>query len=161
MSSLVEFHSLSKTFNMTGWRVGFAAGNPVALSALAKVKNNVDSGVFGAIQEAAFSALRAHDAPWVRELRATYAALRWALRAPLERAGWDLVPSNATFYVWARCPDGYDSMRCAAKMLDEAGVLAIPGIGFGKPGDAYVRFALTVGRERIAEAIERLGELTW
>ncbi len=157
----VELHSLSKTFNMTGWRVGFAAGRAEALAALAEVKNNLDSGVFGAIQEAAITALDGFDRPEVREIVQTYRRRRRVLVDALIAAGWWVQRSGATFYVWARCPEGEDSASTARRLLEEAAVVAIPGRGFGESGEGYVRFALTVAEERLAEAGRRIGRIRW
>lgn len=157
----IEMHSLSKTFNMTGWRVAFAVGNPDVLAALAKVKGNIDSGVFGAVQRAAIGALEGIDRPEVAEIRRVYRERRDALVPILNRGGFRVKSPSATFFVWARCPRGYASMECAAKLLDDASIVAIPGIGFGSGGDAYVRFALTVERERIEAAGKRLSEMKW
>ncbi len=157
----IEMHSLSKTFNMTGWRIAFAAGHADVLAALAKVKGNMDSSAFGAIQQTAADALDHIDRPEVAAIRALYKERRDALVPCLQRSGFKVSPPPATFYVWTRCPAGYDSMRCAAKLLDEAAIVAIPGLGFGKSGEGYVRFALTVERERIIEAGRRLAGLSW
>lgn len=157
----IEMHSLSKTFNMTGWRLAFAAGHADVLAALAKVKGNMDSGAFAAVQHAGVAALRGFDHPDIAGIRALYKERRDLLVPRLKQVGFHIDPPRATFYVWARCPDGYDSMRCATKLLDEAAVVAIPGIGFGEPGDGFVRFSLTVDRERIIEATSRLADLKW
>ncbi len=157
----IEMHSLSKTFNMTGWRVGFALGNADVLAALAKIKGNVDSGVFGAIQEASITALSRIDGPEIENLRAMYKQRAETLVTGLKRAGFTVDMPKATFYVWAQCHDGYDSMRAAKRLLEEADLVAIPGVGFGKPGDRYVRFALTVDQPRIAEAVKRLEGMSW
>jgi LL-diaminopimelate aminotransferase len=157
----VEMHSLSKTFNMTGWRIAFAVGSAAVLAALAKVKGNMDSGVFNAIQEAGVTALENAGRPEVADLRKMYQDRRDLLVSGLQRAGFQVRPPAATFYVWARCPPGHDSMACVSRMLDEAAVMAIPGIGFGQSGEGYIRFALTVERERIIEAVERLAKMEW
>jgi len=157
----IELFSLSKTFNMTGWRIAFAAGNADVLAALAKIKGNVDSGAFGAVQMAAITALEGWDRPEIADIRRLYKDRCDQLVPRLNELGFQVDPPRATFYVWARCPKGYDSMRCATRMLEEAAIVAIPGVGFGKPGDDYVRFALTVDRERIAEAAERLARIRW
>ena len=157
----IELFSLSKTFNMTGWRIAFAAGNPDVLAALAKIKGNMDSGAFGAVQHAAATALDGWDRAEIAEIRTLYKDRRDALVPRLGKIGFHVDPPRATFYVWARCPEGYDSMACAAKMLDEAAIVAIPGVGFGAPGDHYVRFALTVDRRRIVEAADRLAGIRW
>ena len=157
----VEFHSLSKTFNMTGWRIGFVAGNAEVIAALATVKSNVDSGQFNAIQWAAVAALAGYDRPEVIGQRKLYQQRRDALCDGLAGLGYEVPRSAATFYVWGRCPDGADSMTFARRCLSEADVVFIPGIGFGPPGEGYFRAALTVETERIAEAVERLHKLSW
>jgi LL-diaminopimelate aminotransferase len=157
----VEMHSLSKTFNMTGWRIAFAAGHAAVLAALAKVKGNMDSGAFGAIQQAAALAIQQIDRPEVREIRETYRRRRDALVPLLRRAGFEVETPRATFFVWARCPAGHASMDCATRLLEEAAVVAIPGIGFGPAGEGYVRFALTVEVDRIQQAGERLAKVRW
>lgn len=157
----IEMHSLSKTFNMTGWRVGFAVGHAEVLSALAKIKGNVDSGVFTAVQEAAITAIENIDGQAVAEIREVYRRRRDALVPHLKEMGFVVQSPRATFYVWARCPKGYDSMACASKLLDEAAIVAIPGVGFGRYGEGFVRFALTVDEDRIREATGRMAELNW
>jgi len=157
----VEMHSLSKTFNMTGWRLGFAVGNRDVIAALAKVKGNVDSGQFGAIQEAGAVAMAGIERPEVREMIAVYRRRRDALVPLLREAGFRVEPPPATFYVFAGCPGGMDSMRCATRMLEEASVVAIPGIGFGAVGDGYVRFALCSEQDRIEEAGRRIARMRW
>ncbi len=157
----IELHSLSKTYSMTGWRLAFAAGNPDVLAALGKVKGNMDSGQFAAIQHAGVAALRGCDHPDIVGIRRLYKERRDALVPALNKMDFHVDMPRATFYVWARCPDGYDSMTCAAKMLDEAAVVAIPGAGFGEPGRKFVRFSLTVEQDRMSEAIGRLVELKW
>jgi LL-diaminopimelate aminotransferase len=157
----VEFHSLSKTFNMTGWRVGWVAGNAEVVAALAAVKGNVDSGQFNAVQWAGVAALDGWDRPEVRRQRQVYRRRRDALCDGLARLGWDVKPPAATFYVWGGCPDGVDSMTFARRCLAEADVVFIPGVGFGPPGEDYFRAALTIEAERIAEAVDRLAKLSW
>ncbi|QOJ04363.1 MAG: LL-diaminopimelate aminotransferase [Planctomycetia bacterium] len=157
----IEMHSLSKTFNMTGWRIAFAAGNPDVLAALAKVKGNMDSGAFGAIQQAGATALEQIDRPEVSAIRETYKARRDALVPALNRAGFKVDLPRATFFVWAKCPAGLDSMGCASRLLEEAAIVAIPGVGFGPAGEGFVRFALTVEVDRIQAAGRRLAEMTW
>ncbi|HPF39362.1 MAG TPA: LL-diaminopimelate aminotransferase [Phycisphaerae bacterium] len=161
MDVAIELHSLSKTFNMTGWRAGFAVGHPDALSALAKIKGNMDSGIFGAVQEAAIAAMDGYDREEIVGIRKLYKERADALVPLLRSAGFEVESPRATFYVWAKCPKGYDSMACAKKLLDEQAIVAIPGVGFGRHGDAYVRFALTVDKERILEAGRRLAEIRW
>lgn len=157
----VEFHSLSKTFNMTGWRIGFAVGNAELIAALAKVKENVDSGQFNAIQCAATEALAHSDRVEVRALLDIYRERRDTLVEGLRSAGLDVPMPPATFYVWGHCPQGYDSMTFCGKVLEEAHVVLIPGVGFGPSGRDYFRAAVTVDVQRIKEAIERIKKLTW
>lgn len=153
----IEFHSLSKTYNMTGWRIGFAVGNSEVIAGLGKIKTNLDSGVFQAIQEAAIVALNTDDEPLLR-IRKIYQDRRDALYDGLRGLGLHLVKPEATFYLWAKVPSGFDSSGFVAHILKEAGVMATPGNGFGGPGEGYVRFALTVPVERIKEAVERIGK---
>ena len=157
----VEFHSLSKTFNMTGWRVAFVVGNRDALSSLGVVKANLDSGIFEAIQIAGIEALRNVDHPAVQAQVETYRRRRDILVPGLRTAGFSVATPQATFYVWAGCPQGLDSMTVASRLLDEADIVAIPGIGFGPAGEGYVRFALTVDEERTREAVQRMTHLEW
>jgi LL-diaminopimelate aminotransferase len=154
----VEFHSLSKTFNMTGWRVGFAIGNRQIIASLGKVKTNVDSGVFQAVQEAGIAALTG-DLSLVAEMRALYRERRDLLLAGLGALGLDAQPVRGTFYVWVRVPRGFTSASLTAKLLQEIGVVVTPGSGFGASGEGYVRFSLTVTTARLAEAVERLKTL--
>jgi len=153
----IEFHSLSKTYNMTGWRIGFAVGNSEVIAGLGKVKTNLDSGVFQAIQEAAIVALNTDDGQ-LSGIRRTYQERRDALYDGLKGLGLHPVRPEATFYLWVRVPSGLDSSRFVAHILKDTGVLATPGIGFGRHGEGYVRFALTVPVERIKEAVERIGK---
>lgn len=151
----IEMHSLSKTYNMTGWRIGFAAGNAEAVAGLGRIKTNLDSGVFQAIQEAAVVALGTPDGE-LAVLRRTYQERRDALCEGLREAGIEAQKPRATFYVWAKVPKGFDSSGFVLQMLEKAGVLVTPGSGFGEPGEGYVRFALTVPVERLREAVERI-----
>ena len=151
----IEFHSLSKTYNMTGWRIGFAVGNSDVVAGLGKIKTNLDSGVFQAIQETAIVALDTDDKV-LSEIRDTYQARRDVLYGGLKSLGFHVVKPEATFYLWTRVPSNFDSSGFVSHILEEAGVLATPGNGFGKPGEGYVRFALTVPVERIKEAVERI-----
>jgi LL-diaminopimelate aminotransferase len=156
----IEFHSLSKTFNMTGWRVGWAAGSRELVSALGRVKTNLDSGVFTAIQRAATAALSRYDE--VHEpLLALYRARRDVFCDRLLTGGWRLRRPDATFYVWFRTPEGWTSENTATRILEEADVVTTPGNGFGAAGEGYVRATLTVDESRLAEAAERIGGLSW
>ena len=151
----IEFHSLSKTYNMTGWRIGFAAGNKDVIAGLGKIKSNLDSGVFQAIQEAAIAAFNTDDSK-LSDIRKTYQDRRDALYNGLKSLGFHLIKPKATFYLWARVPSGFDSSSFVAHLLNKAGVLITPGNGFGAPGEGYVRFALTVPVEKIKETVERI-----
>lgn len=153
----IEFHSLSKTFNMTGWRIGMAVGNEEVVQGLKKVKTNIDSGAFQAVQEAGIEALEGEYG--VEEMRRVYRERRDILVKGLKGAGYDVEPPKATFYLWFPVPAGYDSMAFAKKALEEVGVVITPGLGFGGYGEGYVRVALTVSKERMEEAGERLGRL--
>lgn len=151
----IEMHSLSKTYNMTGWRIGFAVGNKDVLAGLGKIKTNLDSGVFQAIQEASIAAINTDD-KILTEIRDTYQARRDALYNGLKNIGFHLIKPKATFYLWAKVPSGFDSQKFVAHLLEKTGVLTTPGVGFGAPGEGYVRFALTVPVSRIKEAVERI-----
>ena len=151
----VEFNSLSKTFNMTGWRIGFAVGNSEILKGLLKVKTNVDSGVFQAVQEAGITALRSEDKV-IEEICRIYKERRDLLVEGLKEIGLEVEKPKATFYVWCQVPDGYTSVEFTKKLLNEAGILVTPGVGFGEHGEGFVRFALTRDVETIAKAVDRL-----
>jgi len=155
----LEFHSCSKTFNMTGWRVGWVAGNAEAIASLVQIKSNMDNGVFGAIQRAGAAALEGYDRPEIHALRAMYRRRRDVLIRALEAAGLEVNRPEATFYVWVTCPKGLDSTTFAARLLEEADIVATPGIGYGPHGEGYVRFALCVDEALLAEAAERIKRL--
>jgi len=152
----VEFHSLSKTFNMTGWRLGFIVGNPSAIRALGEVKTNIDSGVFQAIQYAGIAAYQGYDRHWRQELLATYRTRRDTLVDGLEFLGWKVSRPQGTFYVWIPIPESISSLDFASMLLDKANIVVTPGTGFGPSGEGFVRAALTVDVERIKEALSRL-----
>ena len=156
----IEFHSLSKTFNMTGWRVAFAVGNADALAALATVKSNLDSGVFLPLQHAGVEALRGASRPEIRNQIAKYRTRRDILVNGLRSAGWSINAPDATIYVWAKCPPGFDSMSLSTRILADASVVVVPGVGFGRCGEGFVRFALTVDDERTQEAVDRIAKLS-
>ena len=155
----IEFHSLSKTFNMTGWRVGFAIGGSTLISALGQVKANTDSGIFTAIQFAAKTALDEFST-LTPPIRALYQERRDAFVSGMRRIGWDVPSPDATFYVWMPCPEGYTSTELCGRLLDEADVVTTPGLGFGRTADGYIRAALTVETPRLIEAVERIGRLS-
>ena len=154
----IEFHSLSKTFNMTGWRIGFAAGNASLVAGLGRVKSQIDSGAFNAVQEAGIAAME-DESDFLPRLRERYQARRDVMVEGLAKLGLEVDPPKATFYIWCPCPKGMSSADFAALCLNQCGVVGTPGNGFGAPGEGFVRFALTVGRERLKEALDRLGKL--
>jgi LL-diaminopimelate aminotransferase len=151
----VEFHSLSKTYNMTGWRLGFAVGNREVLAGLGKAKTNIDSGVFQAVQWAGIEALTG-DQSDVEEMRAVYQKRRDVMVRGLRAVGLEVTPPKATFYLWVKVPPGHSSVSFASLVLDKAGVVFTPGSGFGEAGEGYVRIALTVPEARLEEAISRI-----
>ena len=155
----IEMHSLSKTFNMTGWRVGFAAGNADAIATLNKLKSNIDSKQFAAVDRAAAWAMLNVNNDCTLAL---YERRRNILVDGLNSLGWKLERPKAAFYVWIPVPPGYTSMSFVSDLLNKAGVLAIPGVGYGEHGEGYVRMSLTLSGdkngERITEAIERIRE---
>ncbi len=155
---VIEFHSLSKTYNMTGWRVGWACGNEKVIEALAKVKSNIDSGIFQAVQLAAVSALESNNEQ-IKKMRRIYQERRDILVSGLRSLGWDFRIPRATFYLWTKVPGGYDSQGFAKFLLQKAGIVVTPGVGFGSCGEGYVRFALTLPQQRIKEAVKRLKKL--
>jgi LL-diaminopimelate aminotransferase len=154
----IEFHSLSKTFNMTGWRVAFAVGNRSLVAHLGQLKTNLDSGIFQAIQYAGVKALERSEEV-AAGLLPMYRARRDALVRGLNAAGWKVTPPRATFYVWIPTPAGHRSTDVAARLLEEADIVVTPGIGFGPSGEGFVRAALTVDEKRIREAVARIAKL--
>ncbi|MCX7794782.1 MAG: LL-diaminopimelate aminotransferase [Thermodesulfovibrionales bacterium] len=154
----IEFHSLSKTYCMTGWRIGFAAGNKEVIAGLGKIKTNLDSGVFQAIQEASIVALNT-DEEILSELRKKFQERRDAFLEGISSTPLKAIKPEATFYVWTKVPEGYDSASLVNEMLEKAHVLATPGAGFGEAGEGYVRFALTADVKRIIEATDRIRKI--
>ena len=157
----IEFHSLSKTYNMTGWRVGWACGNAELVSLLAKVKSNIDSGIFSAIQLAAAYALNGPQEQ-IRNMCNIYQERRDTLVQGLRSLGWQVTSPKATFYVWLKIPKlnkAIDSLKFSALLLEKADLVVAPGVGFGKYGEGYIRIALTVSTEKIKEAIIRLKKI--
>ncbi len=151
----IELHSLSKTYNMTGWRVGFAVGNSNVVGALGKVKTNIDSGIFQAIQEAGITALEMEDGP-INAIRHIYQERRDALVAGLQKLGFKVAAPSAAFYVWFSTPPGISSSDMTARLLKETAIVTTPGSGFGNNGEGYIRMTLTVPKERLEEALSRL-----
>jgi LL-diaminopimelate aminotransferase len=155
----VEFYSCSKTFNMTGWRVGWVVGNAAAIESLVQIKSNMDNGVFTAMQRAGAAALEGYDRPEIHDLRAMYRRRRDCLVEALTAAGLEVNRPQATFYVWIRCPGGLDSRTFADRLLAEADIVATPGIGYGPHGEGFVRMALTVPEAKLREAAARIKRL--
>jgi LL-diaminopimelate aminotransferase len=153
----IEFHSLSKTYNMTGWRLGWACGNAELVSALAKVKSNIDSGIFSAIQLAGITALEGTQ-QHTRNICQLYQDRRDALVNGLRSLGWQVKQPKATFYVWLKVPIKMSSIKFASLLLEKANIVVTAGVGFGKYGEGYIRMALTVSEERIEEAVARLSK---
>ncbi len=154
----IEFHSLSKTFNMTGWRIGFVCGNAQVIALLAKVKANLDSGIFQAIQQAGVKALLEGDEA-IRENIRIYERRRDILVNGLNSIGWQVPRPKASFYVWATVPPGYTSAEITSKLLQEANIVVTPGNGFGANGEGYFRMSLTISDGRLEEAVERIKKL--
>lgn len=155
----IEMHSLSKTYNMTGWRIGFAVGNASILSGLGTVKTNIDSGIFEPIQEAAITALTGPQDS-ISEMRRIYTERRDLLLSGLHAIGIDAAVPKATFYIWAQVPAGYTSISFSSELLKQMGIVATPGVGFGDYGEGYVRFSLTSPTDRIEEAVNRMYDAT-
>jgi LL-diaminopimelate aminotransferase len=153
----LEFGSTSKSYNMTGWRIGWAVGSPEAIEALGVVKTNLDSGPFTAVQSAAIAALEGPQ-DHLDELRATYQRRRDLVVGTLNELGWSLKPPLGSCYVWAPVPEGETSVGFADRLLDDVGVFVAPGNGYGDLGEGYVRFSLTVPDDRLSEAMERIGK---
>ena len=155
----IEFHSLSKTFNMTGWRIAMAVGCPELVATLGQVKSNVDSGVFQPVQEAAVLALE-HAEEFLEPIREVYQERRDTLLNGLHQAGFELPAPRATFYVWLPVPGGWTSTDFTARLLDEAGIVTTPGNGFGEPGEGFIRLTLCSPADRLKEAVERLRQVS-
>lgn len=156
----IEFHSLSKTYNLTGWRIGWCSGNKEIIKGLAKVKENIDSGVFNAIQEAGAFALNQED-EFVEKMRKIYKERTDFFAGGLEKIGWKFKKPAGTFYLWAKVFPGYDSFSASEKLLQEAKVVVTPGIGFGECGEGYLRFSLTKEKEILKQALERIEKVNW
>lgn len=156
----VEFHSLSKTFNMTGWRIGFVCGNEHVVKILSEVKDNYDSGVFSAVQNTGIFALKNHGKLLAGSIK-IWKERRDALCRGLTACGFKIKKPPATFYLWMRAPQGYSSTQFCEKLLTQAQIVATPGSGFGAAGEGFVRFAFTVPIERIREAIGRIRRVKW
>ena len=151
----VELNSLSKPFNMTGWRIGMAVGNSAIVAAMSQVKSNTDSGVFNAIQYAGMTALK-ECAGAIDEMLAIYGRRRRLVVGALNDMGWNYTPPRGTFYLWVPTPEGMDSMACATHLFEEAHIVVAPGRAYGEFGEGFIRFSLTVNDDRLEEAMARL-----
>lgn len=151
----IEFHSLSKTYNMTGWRIGMACGNKDILAGLLSIKSNLDSGDFQVVQEAGIAALSGPQ-ECVEKMRSLYKDRREVLVFALADLGWEIAASQAAFYLWIKIPSADNSASFAKLLLSEAGIIVTPGTAFGQFGEGYIRIALTVDKERLKEAVERI-----
>lgn len=154
----VEFYTLSKSYNMAGWRVGFALGNPELIRIINLIQDHYYVSLFGGIQAAAAEALTASQDN-VTALVATYESRRNALFGELQKIGWQAKPSEGSFFAWLPVPKGYTSADFADLLLNQANVVAAPGIGFGSSGEGYVRMGLLTSEDRLREAVRRIGKL--
>lgn len=154
----IEFHSLSKTYNMTGWRIGMAVGNAEIINALFRFKSNLDSGIFQAIQQAAIEALTGPQ-DFIDERNEVLSKRRDKLVDALNKIGVKTRAPRAAFYIWARVPEGYTSFDFTKELLDKTNVAVTPGTGYGKSGEGFVRLSITLPDDRLEEGISRL--LTW
>ena len=154
----VEFHSLSKTYNMTGWRVGWVGGAPPAIEAIKRLKTNIDSGIFDAVQSAGVAALEGPQDHVMHSVE-TYRRRRDLLCDGLKAMGIVIDPPVASIYVWAPVPEGHTSESFATRLLEEAGVVVAPGNGYGRRGEGFVRFSLTLPDERLEQGVERLRDV--
>ncbi len=151
----VEFHTMSKTYNMAGWRVGFVVGNSQIIQGLRTLKTNLDYGIFAALQTAAQTALELPD-DYVTQVQQRYRERRDFLITALGELGWDIKPTKATMYLWIPCPSGMNSTDFALDVLTKTGVVFTPGNAFGIGGEGYVRISLIADLDRLGEAIQRL-----
>jgi LL-diaminopimelate aminotransferase len=153
----IEFHSLSKTFNMTGWRIGMAVGNATMINGLFRIKDNVDSGINQAIQRMAIAALEGPQ-DCIDEHNAIYQRRRDRVVEALRACGMRVEPPKASLYVWARVPEGYTSADFASRIIEDIGVVVTPGSGYGQYGEGFIRLSLTLPDERVEEGVRRLHE---
>lgn len=151
----VEFHSLSKTYNMTGWRIGCVVGNAEVIEALSRVKTNIDSGIFNAIQYAGVEALSSSP-DLIKGISAIYQRRRDLVVDELNKMGWNLAKPKGSIYIWVPVPEGYTSASFATFILDKAGVVLSPGNAYGPSGEGYIRISLTIDDNRLREALERI-----
>ena len=155
----IEFHSLSKTFSMTGWRLGHVAGNESAVAAIGKIKTNIDSGAFQAVQEAGIEALRNYQDE-LQDRIDIYKKRSELLSSGLESIGIEVYKPMGTFYVWFKNPNGILSKDFANSLLEDAGIVMTPGTGFGEYGEGYTRASVTLNDKRLEEAVERIKKIT-
>jgi LL-diaminopimelate aminotransferase len=153
----IEFHSLSKSFNMTGWRIGMAVGNATLIDALFRIKSNVDSGINQAVQRMAITALEGPQ-DCIDEHNEIYQRRRDRVVEALRACGMRVQAPKASLYVWARVPDGFKSAELAARLIEDIGVVVTPGSGYGKYGEGFVRLSLTTADDRVEEGCRRLNE---
>ena len=151
----IEFYSHSKSYNMTGWRIGFACGNKEAIKALGTIKNNIDSGVFKAIQEAGIEAYNTPKSE-IEKLNKIYQKRRNIVENALKELGWNIKPTKGTFYLWLPTPNNMPSADFCEMLIERTGVVVVPGVGYGKNGEGYFRIALTKDEKTIQEAMERI-----
>lgn len=151
----IEFYSLSKSFNMTGWRISFAVGNSAALASLGKYKSNVDSGVFNAVQYAAAAALDNYE-EYIDYNNEIYNRRRQKVWGLLDKMGLKYYKSSNTIYIWSKVPEGYSSASFAKLLLDKTNVVVTPGSAYGKYGEGYFRISLTISDSRLEEALDRI-----
>lgn len=154
----IEFFSLSKTYNMTGWRIGFAVGNSDLIASLLRIKSSIDTGVFIPIQKTAIAALRGSDKELVNPSKEVFQYRRSMMITGLESKGYDVFDSGATFYLWMRVPTTQSSADFCFELMEKTGIVATPGSGFGKNGEGFFRFSLTVPEEQLQKVIELMPE---
>ena len=152
----IEFHSLSKTYNMTGWRIGMAVGNATLIDALVRVKSNLDSGIPQAVQYMGIEALEHTAQEWHDANNEVYRRRRDRVVDVLRSIGLDVTSPKSGLYVWARCPEGWTSAEVATALLDEHSVVVTPGRGYGEAGEGYIRLSLTTPDDRVEEGLRRL-----
>ncbi len=160
MDVAVEFHSLSKTYNMTGWRIGWMVGNAAVVEALGRVKTNVDSGIFQAVQHAGIAALQVPQT-WIDQRNLRLQSRRDRVLQVLTAAGLDPERPRASLYVWSPVPAGWSSIQFATRLIDDVGVIVTPGVGFGPAGEGYFRISLTTPDDRLEEALSRIATLSF
>jgi LL-diaminopimelate aminotransferase len=153
----IEFHSLSKTYNMTGWRIGMAVGNAAVINALKTVKSNIDSGIPQAIQYAAIEALNGPQ-DCIKEHNNLYQQRRDLIVDTLNKMGLETIPPKASLYIWAKVPNGYTSVEFATDLLDKVGVVVIPGIGYGQNGEGYIRLSVTIADASLLKGLSRMAQ---